>query len=306
MFYTEKQRFYTESVDELAREVARLSLQVRAAAWEKALAKFKLMEFTRIETIPKDQGYFKYTPKMRDYVLADKSNPASCDSTPSPVRMASGKPFRGDTELIEKPYEICLTDCDADLAVAVEKGETAVAAVLLESLYHRFWYGNPMRGQFGLTNHPMVKQVESAFEWGVATNNQIAQQLLDAMEGMNNPVVIVAQSAYRLSIGASDESQSNTGCTLRGNCITAIIQGQEGNTFAGVIKSSRELNERKEFGDKPIAIVYDADSVFMTASDVIYLDVDKVSSKKVSVNRMVNTGGMHVEYDDSIVVITGI
>ncbi len=307
MNYVEKSKFYTESATELAREVNRLSRLVRDAVFQKALERFKLNGLTTMNTIPKNQGYFKYTPKQRDYVLSETATPATCESDPESVRIAAGKPFRGDTDLLEKPYEICLTDCEGDLRMAVEKGEEAVAAVLLEKLYQRFWFGSPQLGQFGLTNHPLTEKIESTFTWAQASNNQIAQQLIEAMDGMMNPAVIVAQNAYRQSLGLSDENQIVNACSLRGDCVTSIIQKQEGNLFTGAIKTSKDMSNRPEFAGQNVALVYDMGSVFMNASDVIYLDaMPTQNGKKVKAMRMINTSGMHVEYADSLKLIVGI
>lgn len=306
MQYIEKQTFFTSSISELAAEVARLSRRVRQRAWEQALAKFKLGDLTSIKSIPQAQGYFSYTPKKRDYVLGDEVGFATCNSTPSAVNRAAGQALKGDTFMLEKPYEICLMDCENDLQAAVEKGEHDVAVVLLNKLYQLFWFGTPQIGQFGLVNHPLSQRIESV-EWGGASNNDIAQLLVEAMRGMANPVVVVAQNAYSKSIGAASSKQGDAqgGCALRGGCITSIIQGQSDITFGGMIKSNAVLNARPEFGNQNIAIVYDADTVGMHVSDMIYLDPEP-KGKTVLVNRMMNTAGLQIEYEDSVKILVGV
>ena len=303
--------FMFKSVAQLEREVNRISNRVRARAFNEALSIFSLNGLTTMRMISEFAETFEYTPKVRNMIMGDV-NPASCKSDPTTVDVASGDTMKGFTVLHEIGYEICLMDCKDDLEQIVYEKELAAATMLLNHLYNKFWFGNPELMQYGLTNHPLTQIVEASAgtngtKWSQKTNNEIMKEIRACIKYMANPRILVSEQAFEDSLGNADESGLGmNACSIRADCVQELLGRQETVNFDGNIRFMEELDNRAEFGGENIALIYDADSMYMTSSGIIHLDASQNSQKTVFANKMINTGGMHIEYADSVKVITGI
>lgn len=302
--------FYT-STAQLERDVNRISVRVRARAFAEALNTFKLSGLTTIRAISNYAETFEYTPKTRNMIMGDIS-PASCKSEPTTVDVASGDTMKGFTVKHEIGYEICIMDCkDNNLETLVYEKEVAAATMLLHHLYRKFWFGNPELMQYGLTNHPLSVVEEASAgangtKWSEKTNNEIMKELRGHLKYMTNPQILVSEKAFEESLGNADTNDGGGACSLRADCVELLLAKQETVNFNGTIRFMEELDNRAEFDNKNIALIYDADSMYMTSSGIIYLDANRNGAKTVFANRMINTGGMHIEYADSVKIITGI
>lgn len=304
------QHFY-KSTANLQRDVNRISSRVRARAFAAAQDVFKLNGLTTIRQISEYAETFEYTPRVRNMIMGDVS-PASCKSEPVGVEVASGDSMKGFTVLHEIGYEICMLDCKRDLEEIVYEKEHAAAVMLMNHLYNKFWWGNPELMQYGLTNHPLTVIEEASAgangsKWSQKSNNEIMKEIRGHIKYMTNPQIVVSEQAFEDSLGNADESGLGlNGCTIRADCVRELLNRQETVNFSGPIRFMEELDNRAEFGGENIALIYDADAMYMTSSGIIHLDANPNSQKSVWANKMINTGGMHIEYADSVKVITGI
>ena len=301
--------FYT-STAQLERDVNRISARVRGPAFRAALEVFKLTGLTTVKPISAYAETFEYTPKTRNMIMGDIS-PASCKSEPTTVDIASGDSMKGFTVKHEIGYEICLLDCKGDLEELVYDKEYAAAVMLLHHLYQKFWFGNPELMQYGLTNHPLsVVEAASAgangTKWSEKNNNEIMKELRGHLKYMTNPQILVSEKAFEESLGNADTNDGGGACSIRADCVRDLLARQETVNFTGNIRFMEELDNRAEFNNQNIALIYDADAMYMTSSGLIYLDANRNGAKTVFANRMLNTGGLHIDYADSVKIITGI
>lgn len=306
--------FYATNVRQLERDVNRISAQVRQAQWLRALSVFRLNGLTTIETIGDTEETFTYTPEERNIVMGDAS-PASCKSSPMIVDSAMGDEMKGFTITHETAYEICLKDCKTTntLRSKIEKGEYNTSVVLLNHLYNKFWYGNPELMQFGLLNHPLTEVIESpndgsdgSSSYAHKTDNQVMKEIRSAIKYMVSPKIIMSEEAFESSMGDADTGNNQSGCNTRSECIEALLSKQTNINFDGNIEFMSELDNREEFDGQNIMLIYDADSMAMTSSGLIYLAATGISPKVVQANRTINTGGLKIMHTDSVKIIVGI
>jgi hypothetical protein len=306
--------FYTKNVRQLERDVNRISNNVRQTQWLTALKSFRLNGLTKVETIGETEETFSYTPEERIIIMGDAS-PASCNSTPMVVDYASSEEFKGFTVTHEVGYEVCLKDCKTDntLISKVTHGEYSSSVVLLNHLYNKFWYGNPELMQFGLLNHPLTEIIDSpnngrdgSSSFSSKSNNQVMKEIRNALKYMIDPRVIMSEQAFENSMGDANTGDNQTGCDTRSECVKSLLSKQSNIRFDGEIEFMSELDNRQEFDGDDIMLIYDADSVAMTSSGVIYLSAASVSTKVVLANRLINTAGLRINYADSVKIIRGI
>lgn len=306
--------FLYRSATELANAVNQCSRRVRSEAISQALDTFRLAGLATIREIAEDETTFSYTPKSRNIIMGE-CTPASCKSTPTTVDTAGGDTIRGFTQPYESAFEVCFKDCrENDLCDLVLDKEIAALMQLYFKAYNNFWFGSPQLMQFGLTNHPLTEVTDSpptgtdgSSAWADKTNNQIMKELRECMKYMVNPVVLISEEAYENSLGCADEAGNGTrGCGTRVNCITELLGAQQGINFNGEIKFMEELDCVAGFDGSNIALVYDANAMGFGLSSPIFLGAEPISTKVVMSNRMINVGGMRIEYEGSVKVIKGI
>lgn len=305
--------FEFNDVEQLRKRINTISKAEFERAYRNSLSTFPLLGLVKIDKIDNTETSFKYTPQTREYMAADAS-PATCHSEPNTVEMAEGDEIKGFTNRHELSYEICKSSCKEDLLELIRKKERVVAIGLLKILSDRFWLGNPSMLQYGITNHPAIKHVQSepdgtngSTKWAYKSNNQVMKVLRTALRNMNDGVILMSEGAYDNSLGNADDCNGNT-CSdkLRSESIENLLTKQATINFKGPIGFSEELDNHPDFDGKNIAIVYDRDSLALRSSGSIWQGGVIKSSKIINVAREINTSGLQIDYYDSVIVIIGI
>ena len=277
----------------------------------------RLNGLINIRQIGETDTDFEYPVSLNRRIVLGDVTPASCRSTPVSVDDASDDNMWGKTEEHEAMFDICIKDCKYDTPqVKVREKLNTLNDILVAHLWHKFWYGNPRKMQYGLLNHELIQQIESpvngnagSSKWKDKTNSQIMQEIRKCIKYMRNPRILLSEKVYNEALSTGDlDTGTDRGCSLRIDCIKRMLIDQPDVNFSenSRIEFMEELDRLEMYAGSDVALVYDADEMALLSSGPIYLAADKASPKIVEQILSINTGGLEITSHDSAFLITGI
>lgn len=310
-------KYRLDGVDKLVTTVRRVVRQGYVSSFNKALTGSRLNGLVNIRRIGATDTDFEYTPKVQRRIVLGDVNPASCRSTPMHVNRAAIDTQWGKTEEHEAAFDICIKDCKAKSpAEKAKENLDDLSEVLVAHLWHKFWFGNPQRLQYGLLNHELIQVVASppngnngSTKWKDKTNSQIMMEIRAYIKYMKNPRILISESVYNEALATGDvDTGADRGCKLRIDCIRRLLADQPDINFTldSGIGFLEELDHLEMYAGDSVVMIYDAGAIHLTSSGPIYLDAYHTSGKTVEQILSINTGGVEVDYLDSAFIITGV